>query len=197
MYRFARIILRFFGFFAFRIKVEGKQNIIYDRGTIMAANHKSNWDPVVIAMTCPRKLTFMAKYELFKFKPFGAFLKSMGAFPVHRGKGDLGAIKAALSILKDEKMMLMFPEGKRVKAGEKVLAKPGVAMMATRAKVPVLPVTISGKFRWMSKITITYGEPIEFSEFYGEKLSMEKLQELSEDIMENIRSAENRQVANK
>ena len=186
MYKFARMILRIFGFFVFRIKVYGKENIIYDKGVILAANHKSNWDPVIIAMTCPRQPTFMAKHELFKFKPFGALLKAFGAFPVHRGKGDIAAVKTALKILKDDKMMMMFPEGKRVKKGEKAEAKPGVAMIATHSKVPVIPVTVSGKYRWMGKITVTYAEPVYFDEYYGEKLSVEKLQELSQSIMDKI-----------
>ncbi len=186
-----KIILRFFLIFVFRIKIVGKKNVISDKGAILAGNHRSNWDALVIALGAPKNTAFMAKSELFKFKPFGFLLKKLGAFPVHRGKGDIGAVKTALSILKAEKTMVMFPEGKRVFGGEKVDAKPGVAMLATRSKVPVIPVLISGKYRWLGKITVTYGEPIYFDEYYDEKLSVEKLQELANSVMDKIYSLNN------
>lgn len=187
-YRIAGVVLKFVMLFVFRIKTVGKQNILNDGGAILAVNHKSNWDPVAVALTCPRKLSFMAKSELFKNKAFGFLIKELGAFPVHRGKGDLGAIKTSLTILKQGNVMMMFPEGKRVAENERAEPKPGVAMIATHAKVPVVPVFIQGKYRWMHKITVTYGEPIYFDEYYDEKLSVEKLQELSGAIMDKIYS---------
>lgn len=187
-YKFVRVLLRFVSLFIFRIKIVGKQNIIKEGGEILAVNHKSYWDPVVIAMTCPRKLSFMAKSELFNNKLFGWLIKELGAFPVHRGKGDLGAIKTALTILRGQNVMMMFPEGKRVRENEKVEPKPGVAMISTHSKVPVIPVLISGKYRWMGKVTVTYGAPIYFDEYYDEKLSVEKLQELSNFVMSTVYS---------
>ena len=82
---------------------------------ILAMNHRSNFDPVMAALTCPRQLRFMAKSELFEPKVFGSLIRKLGAFPVHRGKGDLAAIKAAFNIFKAGEVMLMFPEGGRVK----------------------------------------------------------------------------------
>jgi 1-acyl-sn-glycerol-3-phosphate acyltransferase len=113
-------------------------------------------------------------------------LRKVGAFPVNRGKGDIGAVKAALTILKQEKPMMMFPEGKRILDGTRGEAKPGVAMLAHHAKAPVIPVKICGKFHLFSKVTIRYGEPIYLDEYYGEKLSVEKMQELSESIMDKV-----------
>lgn len=188
MFALVKFIIRVFLLFVFRIKIVGKKNIISGKGAILAGNHKSNWDPLLVALGAPKNIAFMAKSELFKFKPFGFILKKLGAFPVHRGKGDIGAIKTALSILKAERTMVMFPEGKRVSEGERVDVKPGVTMLATRARVPVVPVLISGKYRWMGKITVTYGEPIYFDEYYDEKLSMEKLQELANSVMDKIYS---------
>lgn len=185
LYSIARGAVKFFLLLIFGIKTVGKENVI-DGGVIFASNHKSNWDPVAVAATCPRQLAFMAKSELFKFKPFGAFLKGLGAFPVHRGKGDIGAIKTALTILKEEKAMIMFPEGKRVKEGEKCDIKPGVVLLATRSKVPVIPVKISGKYRLFKRVTVTYGAPIYLDEYYGEKLTVEKMQELSTSVMDRV-----------
>ncbi len=188
VYYIAKGILRFATFFIFRIKTVGKENVMKEGGAIFAINHRSNWDPLVVMMTSPRKLSFMAKSELFKNKIFGAFLRKFGAFPVHRGKGDIGAIKTSLSILKNKQIMIMFPEGKRVREGEKADIKPGVAMIATHAKVPVVPVAISGKYRWLHRVTVTYGEPIYLDEYYDEKLSVEKLTEISTSIMNRVYS---------
>ena len=181
LYKFVKVVLKALLTLLFRIKAVGKENVI-DGGVILAANHKSNWDPLCIIATCPRQLASMSKKELFKFKPLGWILKKVGAFPVNRGKGDIGAVKTALAILKQEKPMMMFPEGRRILDGTRGEAKAGVAMLAHRAQVPVLPIKICGKFRLFSKITVIYGEPVYFDEYYGEKLSVEKMQELSESV---------------
>lgn len=184
-YSFVATIFKIVLFLLFGIKRVGKENVI-DKGAILVANHRSNWDAPAITATCPRQLSFMGKIELFKFKPFGFVLKKFGVFPVNRGKGDIGAVKTSLKILKEEKAMIMFPQGKRMKDGTRGEAKPGVVMLATRARVPVIPVYISGKYRLFSRVTVTYGEPIYLDEYYDEKLSVEKMQEISESIMDKV-----------
>ena len=185
LYSFVKILCKIILGLFFGIKTVGRENVI-EGGIILAANHKSNWDALSIAGTCPRQLAFMGKKELFKFKPFGAILKKIGAFPVNRGKGDIGAVKTALTILKQEKAMIMFPEGTRVRNAPRGEAKPGVAMLATHAKAPVVPVKIDAEYKLFKKITVTYGEPIYLDEYYGEKLTVEKMQELSESIMDKV-----------
>jgi len=185
LYSFVVKVVKGFLLLVFGIKTKGAEKVI-DGGANLVANHQSNWDPVAIAATCPKRLAFMTKSELFKFKPFGAFLKAVGAFPVHRGKGDIGAVKTSLTILKKNKPMMMFPEGKRVAEGEKCDVKPGVVMLATHAKVPVVPIKISGKFRLFNRVTVTYGDPIYLDEYYDEKLSVEKMQEISTSIMDRV-----------
>ncbi|HAL63001.1 MAG TPA: 1-acyl-sn-glycerol-3-phosphate acyltransferase [Clostridiales bacterium] len=185
-YRCVLAFARFLLLFMFRIKTVGLENVPKSGGVIYAANHKSCYDPIVIAATSKRQLTFMGKKELFKFKPFGYILRSLGAFPVNRGKGDVGAVKTGLTILKQEKVMMIFPEGKRIDRGEVVPAKPGVAMFAIHAKVPVVPIKVEGEYRFMHKLKIIYGKPMYFDEYYGQKLSSEKLQVLSQNILDTI-----------
>ncbi|MCR4692820.1 MAG: 1-acyl-sn-glycerol-3-phosphate acyltransferase [Firmicutes bacterium] len=185
-YRCVLAFARFLLLFMFRIKTVGLENVPKNGGVIYAANHKSCYDPIVIAATSKRQLTFMGKKELFKFKPFGYILRSLGAFPVNRGKGDVGAVKTGLMILKQEKVMMIFPEGKRIDKGEIVPAKPGVAMFAIHAKVPVVPIKVEGEYRFMHKLKIIYGKPMYFDEYYGQKLSSEKLQVLSQNILDTI-----------
>lgn len=185
-YYFALFVVRFVMFFTFRIKAVGIHNIPSEGGVILAVNHRSDLDPVMAGITCPRKLTFMAKSELFKNPIIGKLLKALGAFPIHRGKGDIGAIKGAFSIIESGRVMLIFPEGMRVKKGTSSKAQPGVAMIAQRTEAPVIPVYISGNYKWMHKITVTYGEPIVLSEYYGKKLSGAEFQGIADEILKKM-----------
>lgn len=187
-YKIAKVVCRFIFLFIFRLKVEGKENIPAEGGAIVAMNHRSNWDVPVAALGIKRKLRFMAKAEMFKNKAGNWLFSSLGAFPVQRGKGDIGAIKAALGRLKENHIIAMFPEGRRNKNGEKTDPKPGVVMLAIKAKVPVIPVHIAGKYRWFSKITVTFGEPIYYDDFYDKKVVVEELQNLSNELMNVINS---------
>lgn len=189
-FKILRAIMRFFTFFVFRLEIKGRENLPKDKGAIVAINHRSNWDAVVLAATAPRQLGFMAKAELFKNKISAAFFRALGSFPVQRGKGDISAVKAALSRLRNDEIVAMFPEGTRVRNGEKVEPKHGVVVLATRAQVPVVPINISGKYRWLSKITITYGEPIYYTQFADSKPTVEELHTMSVDLMNTIRGME-------
>ena len=187
-FKIIRAVMRFFLFFVFRIEVKGRENMPKDTGVIAAINHRSNWDAVVLGATTIRPLGFMAKAELFKNKLFAWFFTALGSFPVQRGKGDIGAIKAALSRLRNDEVVAMFPEGTRVREGQNVEPKQGAVVLATRAKVPIVPINISGKYKWMSKITVTYGEPIYYTQFESEKPTVEQLHTMSVDLMDRIKS---------
>lgn len=186
LYGFAKIILRFIMIFIFRIKIEGRENMPEEGGVILASNHRSNWDPVLLALASPRKLRFMAKSELFKNKLFAKLITALGAFPVQRGKGDIGAIKSAIKILRGDGVMLIFPEGKRNKHENVTDVKPGAVMLAVMAKAPVLPVYISGKYRWFSKMTITFGKPVYYEEYYEKKPVVSELSDMSVELMKTI-----------
>lgn len=186
-YRIVQFLVKFFFLFVFRIRVHGKENMLNEDGAVVAINHKSNWDVPIVGVYTPRQLGFMAKAELFKNKALGWLFKSLGAFPVQRGKGDISAIKSALLRLRNGEIVAMFPEGKRVKNDEVVNAKPGAVMLATRAKVPIIPIKISGKYKWMAKIDIYIGKPIDFSQYYNEKLTVDDLQKLTDELMDTLR----------
>ena len=191
LYYIAITIIRFLLFFVVRLRVKGLKNIPSEGGMILALNHRSNYDPVFAAVACTRRLTFMAKAELFKNRFFGALLKNLGAFPVNRGSGDIGAIKSAFSILDSGRVMLIFPEGRRIKQGMESKAQPGVAMIAHRTGVPVVPAYIDGDVKWMRKITVTFGEPITLDEYKDKKLNSQELQEVANGILEKIYSLKN------
>lgn len=179
-------VIRGFLRLIYRIDAEGMENVPKTGGVIFAPNHKSNWDPVILAAYCPRKLSFMAKAELFKFAPLGSFFKKIGAIPVKRGKGDIGAVKASLEILKGQNAMAMYPEGTRNNDTVEH-AKQGIVMLATHSCVPIVPVYVSGKYKLFGKLTIAFGKPIELREYYKAKIDRDKQQELADDILHEIR----------
>lgn len=185
-YKFAMVVIKIVSFFCFRIKIVGTENIPKEGGIILAVNHRSNLDPVLAGLSCPRPLTFMAKSELFENPLFGRLITALGAFPVHRGSGDIGAMRTAFSILEGGRVMLIFPEGHRVKDGEKTKAQPGIAMIAQKTKAPVIPVYIAGKLRWLSKITIHYGKPVDLSGYYGKRISSAECQEIADKILSEM-----------
>lgn len=185
-YSFAKVFVRFILLFVFRVRIRGRENMPEEGGVILAVNHRSYMDPVMAAIASPRKLAFMAKGELFKNPVFGGLIKSLGAFPVHRGGSDVGAMKSAFKILKDGNALLIFPQGRRVKNGEKGKAKPGAAMIAQRCRVPVVPMYIGGEYKWMRKITVTIGKPLTFEEYYGQKPDAETLETLAERILDAV-----------
>ena len=186
LYSFFIVLIGIISVFVFRIKCTGKSNVPKKGPFIVAVNHKSMLDPILVGLVCPRHLSFMAKAELFKNKLLGAFISKLGAFPVHRGSGDVNALKTAFKILKSGGGMLIFPEGRRVKNGERVRAKSGVAVIAQKMNVPVIPILIDGEYKWMSKITVRIGEPISFEEYADKKLSSEELQALAENVLNTI-----------
>ena len=180
-------VLKLFLRCIFRIDVQGLENIPQTDGAILAVNHLSNWDALIVGVFTPRVVIFMAKAELFKNKLFGGILKKLGAFPVKRGKGDIGAIKASLRILADNGLMIIFPEGTR--NNETVShAKQGVSLISSMSKKPVIPVYISGEYRFRNKITLRFGEAYSFHGKYEGKLTGAELQEEADIILGKIRS---------
>lgn len=177
------VVLRCF----FRIESLNAENLPSEGGVILAANHRSNRDPVMIGLTCGRRLRFMAKAELFKRPLFGWLIRQLGAFPISRGTRDVSSLKNAMKILQGGEAMVIFPEGSRIRKGGKVKAKPGAVLLACHAQVPIVPVCISGKYRWTNKITVSYGEPMTFEEYYGRKVEATEMQELADYVLDKVR----------
>lgn len=186
IYKFSKALLRLFFRIIFRVKING--NAPKFGACILCANHTSYFDPVVLGAFCDRKLSFMAKKELFNNKLFGFLIKKLGAFPIDRSKADISAIKNSLSILKNGGAMLMFPEGTRVKDGDSSAAKAGMVLLSHKAGAPIIPVNINSKFRLFSKLTITFGKPIVLTEYEGKKLSSDEMSTIAVDILSEIKA---------
>ncbi|MBF0385264.1 MAG: 1-acyl-sn-glycerol-3-phosphate acyltransferase [Candidatus Omnitrophica bacterium] len=169
-------ILRVISYFLFPIKTCGRENIPQKGGLIFASNHRSNLDPVLIPIACFRRCDFVAKDSLFKNNLFGRYLKRLGAFPIRREVGDVGALKEAIKRLKNGKAVVIFPEGTRVIEENDRQIQPGVGLIAAKAGKTIVPVFIEGsdkamppgaKFIKRNLISITYGKPIDAGSFKG------------------------------
>ena len=169
LYRIIIFFIKAFYRILFFPKVTGKANLPKSGGYILASNHLSNWDSPFVVVYCPGKQLILAKAEIFKNRFFAWFLRAVGAYPIRRGEVDTAPIKAALSHLKSGGSVLLFPQGHRQDSIDVESAKNGAAMLATRAKVPVIPVGIKGKYKKFRRMELHFGEPIYFDAYYGRK----------------------------
>lgn len=180
------------GFISLRFCVTsfGEENIPEKGAFILAANHISALDPVMIISHCPRTLHFMAKDELFKNPVFASFLKKMNVFPVKRQTSDKRALEFAKRIISSGWALGIFPEGSRIKDAIPKRAKNGVSYLAAKTKADVLPVSIykaPGEKKLRPHITIRFGKLIKNSELgFSEEYSQQKIRESSEKIMSAI-----------
>ena len=169
LYRFLRFLISIYYRSAFRIRVIGAENIPKKGGVILSGNHMSNHDPLILAISQKRSLSFMAKDSVLKIPILGPILKAVGVFPVKRGSGDIGAVKKAIEVLKDGKMLSLFPEGTRNKTGERLAPfQSGAALIAYKSEAVIVPVGIISSYKLFSTITIIYNKPIDLKK-YGEK----------------------------
>ncbi|MCK5306037.1 MAG: 1-acyl-sn-glycerol-3-phosphate acyltransferase [Candidatus Omnitrophica bacterium] len=145
LYWFSRAIFTVLFKLFFRIRVLGAENIPAAGPFIVAANHVSYLDPVVVGVASPRRVAFITRGSLFKNRCFGLLIKSVGAFPLSDGEGsNIAAIRKALGILKTNAGLLVFPEGTRSYDGKLRTGLSGVGLIAARAGCPVIPAFVSG-----------------------------------------------------
>ncbi len=133
--------------FLLRLRVEGREyikNLGKKTGIIIAANHTSNFDPLILGWAVGQEIYFLAKEELFRYRPFAWLIRFWNALPVARWGFDSGAIRRCSHLLRQRKILIIFPEGTRSKIGELGRFKPGVAMLALLNQVPVVPCYVSG-----------------------------------------------------
>lgn len=189
-------ILNFLFSLLFHLKVEGQDNIPKKGGVIIAANHISNWDPPMIGTAMQRHLCTMAKEELFTIPVFSFIIRKLNAFPVRRGSFDRAAISAALTLLKEGHAVLLFPEGTRSKDGKLGEGKHGVAMLAAKTGVPIIPAAVIGTNvigtgkPFLPNVEIRFGQPI----FSQGEANREALQKITDDVMKNIASMLERRI---
>jgi 1-acyl-sn-glycerol-3-phosphate acyltransferase len=178
----------------FRLEAHGTEHVPRHGPVLIVANHASFLDPPLVGGAAPRPLSFMAKAELFRIPLFGGLIRRLNARPVRREGADAGALRAALRILQEGGMLLMFPEGTRGPEGALRPAKPGAAMLALLSGAPVVPVLIRGSGRaWPRgrrlprpvKVVVRFGPPRVF-ERQGRRADKADYDAVSREMMAAI-----------
>ncbi|MCM3571684.1 1-acyl-sn-glycerol-3-phosphate acyltransferase [Mesobacillus subterraneus] len=178
VYSFARSLVNSILSPIYRIEVIGKENIPADGGVLLCANHIDNLDPPVVGITAPRPVHFMAKEELFSVPVLGKIVPHLNAFPVKRGMSDREALRKGLGILKDGKVLGLFPEGTRSKTGEMGKGLAGAGFFALRSDAHVVPCAIIGPYKAFKKLKVVYGKPIDMESIKEKKLNAEQTTDL-------------------
>jgi 1-acyl-sn-glycerol-3-phosphate acyltransferase len=185
----------------FRAKIVGRRNVPKNGPVILASNHLSFIDSVVITLFAPRPVSFLAKDSYFTGKGIKGFLsrtffRSIGAIPVTRGVGQAAqdALDAGLSLLHEGEAFAIYPEGTRSRDGRLYRGKTGVAWLALNAGVPVVPVALKGTDRVqpigykgirLAKVTIQFGEPMNLSR-HGKASSGRARRHATDEVMAAI-----------
>ena len=180
----------------FRGETSGLENLPRTGGFLIASNHASHLDPFIVGSRMPRQVTFFARKTLWKPGFASRWLDAVGVIPVDRdGGSDVTAIKRVLGALKQEKIIIMFPEGTRSPTGELQPPKPGVGLFACRSQMPVVPARIfgsfeafgrGGKLRLGTSVAVTFGRAMSPADYDDATAGKARYQIASERIMAEI-----------
>lgn len=149
----------------FPTKVIGWENVPMEGAVLLCSNHVSLVDPVLLACSLKRRVSFMAKKELFSTKFGNWFFRSLGMVPVDRGASDIQALRVCIEALNEGGMMGIFPQGHRHKNDDMHEIQNGAALMALRSKAVVVAAHVSAPMKAFRRTTIRISRPVDLSDF--------------------------------
>ncbi|MFD3523974.1 lysophospholipid acyltransferase family protein [Streptomyces sp. NPDC058653] len=183
----------------FRPRIEGLENIPAEGAAILAGNHLSFSDHFLMPAIIRRRITFLAKAEYFtgpgvKGRLTASFFRGVGQIPVDRSGKEAGqaAIREGLGVLRKGELLGIYPEGTRSHDGRLYKGKVGVAVMAIKGQVPVVPCAMVGTFEIqppgqkipsIKRVTIRFGEPLDFSRYEGLENQKAAVRAVTDEIM--------------
>jgi 1-acyl-sn-glycerol-3-phosphate acyltransferase len=171
LYRFIYPIVNWLARVVADVTITGAERMPRGVGVLVVSNHLTNYDPLIISMCFKRELHYMAKVELYRNPLLAWLLAHLNAFPVRRGEADRTALRRAEELLRSGRVVALFPEGHRARDAAVQPSKGGIALLARRANVPILPVAITGTQYLLPKalprwrpwrrpaVTVTVGAP--------------------------------------
>ncbi len=179
----------FWAFFGtiWRMRVHGGENVPKTGPVIVASNHISYFDPPVLGTASPRRLSYMAKQQLFEIPVLGAAIAAVGAYPVDREGSAASAIKRSVEVLRKGGAIGIFPEGTRNITGQNE-PRGGVALLASLGKAPVVPAAIVGTkdAKRLGKFDVVFGKPMSLPQ--DRKATREEMANFTDEVMRAIRS---------
>ncbi len=167
IYEIAKFLIKCYYRLRFKITIIGENRVPSSGPVMLCSNHVSDFDPPLIGLALDRQLSFFAKSELFELPVIGKVFPSLNAIPVSRGKSDRAALKTSINALKEDRCLLIFPEGHRNKGDVKQLQnlQEGASFIASKSEAPIVPVVIKGEYNRKKGVTIVFGKPINTEEF--------------------------------
>ena len=190
MKNFIRIIMKhFFSFLetiVYRPKIVGIENVPKEMAALICPNHVHALDSAIIVAKFKRQVNVLAKEELYK-NGFIRFIADVfGIYPVKPDSKSMESVKISLKILKNNGLLMIFPEGTRNGMAKGVKPKDGSIKLAIKANVPIIPVGFQGNFKPFRKIKVNIGEPIYYTEYKDEINNKEVMEELTDSLMKRI-----------
>ena len=183
---FIKSFIRFLYRIVYRVEKIGKKDINENESYIICANHLNYLDATAVVVFNKKNIRFICKNTIFRHKFLNWVLHLVDAIPINREKNDIEAMKRSIKALKNNELLGIFPEGTRKGMEKNVQAKNGAAFMALRSKVKVIPLGIQGSFKPFTKVRLNYGEPLDFSMYYGKEKDKEILDKVTKEIMDKI-----------
>lgn len=168
------------------LKVSGLEHVPERGPLLVCGNHVSYLDPLALAVAIGKRryLRGLAKVELYDVPALGWFLRRAGTIPLDRGRGDVGAMRAALSLLEKGGCLGLFPEGTRSRTGKPGKARAGAGFLAGHSGAPVVPVHILGTQRALPRrLEVRFGEPMTFS---GDASDGEACRRFSQAVLDRV-----------
>ena len=163
-YTVVRNVIKVLCMVLFPMKVVGADKVPSEGPVLLCCNHVSFMDAVYLACALKRRVTYLAKKELFENKFMNWALRNLGMVPVDRGASDIQAMRTCMDVLKEGRMLGIFPQGHRYKEDDHRELQNGAAMMALRARPVVIPVHVSAAAKLFRKVTVRVGDPIDLSD---------------------------------
>ncbi|MDE7162993.1 MAG: 1-acyl-sn-glycerol-3-phosphate acyltransferase [Clostridia bacterium] len=178
---FEKVLYRVF----FPYKIHGNLTKYNDGPLIMIGNHYSMLDVVFPILITDRPVHFIAKAELWKGGLMKKFVQTCGCIPANRDGTDIQAVKDSMRILKAGGVINIFPEGMRNKSYSEFLPfHGGAAALSIKTQTPIVPFVSITKIKPFKKTHVVYGDPIEFRQYYGKKITKEQLEKCDEILRE-------------
>jgi len=173
LYRTVRVVAAPILHSLFRFRASGLEHLPSSGPFIVAANHHNYLDGIVLGVAIPRPISFLVMPRVFRASPLHPpFHRHLGSIPINVERPDPGAIKRALQVLRDGRVVGIFPEGPFSREGRLVPGQPGVAVIALRAGVPVVPAAIRGTYEALAgrrlyvprrhPLSVRFGAPLHF-----------------------------------
>ncbi|MCX5656956.1 MAG: lysophospholipid acyltransferase family protein [Candidatus Omnitrophica bacterium] len=190
-YYIARTICSLFFKICFRYKVCDRENLPNEGAYIIASNHVSLLDPVAVGLLVRRRVSFVAREDLFRNKIFGFILRQIGVIPLHRNRQDIKAIREALRRIREGGVLAIFPEGTRSRDGSIGNFLSGIEVLARAAQAKVVPVYLkdtnlalprTAYFIRLKRIRALVGEVIEPELFCNKDSSGVLIQKVRDEM---------------